>query len=264
MTAPWVALTTDFGRGSYVAQMKGVILSLNPRAHLIDIAHDLGPQNIRAYALCLRQCVPYFPAGTIHIVVVDPGVGTARRALCAQMHGQVFLAPDNGVLGWIALQDPNVAYVHLTAQRFWRSPVSATFHGRDIFAPVAAHLSLGVPVTALGPSLFDPVELPWPQPVQEPSRTVGEVLTVDPFGNLITNLTPIDLARWTHPHVRCQGREIGKIQRTYGDVAPGTLLALINSSDLLEIAVAGGHAAHTLSTGAGTLVEVLTRSVRSC
>jgi hypothetical protein len=258
--SPIITLTTDFGlSGPYVAAMKGVILGINPAARVLDVSHEIGPQNIREAALCLMQVVPYFPAGTIHVVVVDPGVGTSRPLLCMQMHEQVFLAPDNGVLSWAGRHAPAIQCTQLSETRFWLSSVSATFHGRDILAPVAAHLSSGLAINQLGPAANDWVDLPWPEPIRGPHEVAGEVLTIDRFGNLITNITAPAARGLMHrlARVLCNGQDIGTIRRTYADAQPGELLGLIGSSGLLEIAVRNGNAAQKLGAAAGAAVQVV-------
>ncbi len=262
MQTALITLTTDFGTGgSYVAAMKGVILSLNPAATLVDVSHEIAPQNVREAALCLTQVVAYFPRGTIHVVVVDPGVGSDRRLLCVSMHDQVFLAPDNGVLSWVARGAAMVERIELTERRFWRPHVSATFHGRDILAPAAAHLSLGIAPRELGQSVAGWAELAWTAPERFGDELVGEVLAIDRFGNLITNISEHDLrgANLLASRVACCDRVIPRLERAYSDVAPGELLALVGSSSLLEIAARDGSAAALLNCVAGTLVGTLVR-----
>jgi len=254
-----IALTTDFGNsGPYVSAMKGVILGINPAVQLVDVSHEIGPQNIREAALCLGQVVPFFPHGTIHVVVVDPGVGTERRLLCVRMHEQVFLAPDNGVLSWAARGAVAIERFHLMESRFWRPEVSATFHGRDILAPVAAHLSLGVAPHELGPAVPEWVELPWPTSIRSTSRIEGEVLALDRFGNLITNIgeSELSLAGKLIVRICCSGQTINQVVRTYADVSTGQLLALVGSSGLVEIAVRNGSAAERLRASEGSPVVV--------
>lgn len=254
-----VAFTTDFGAGGpYVAAMKGTILAINPAVQIVDVSHEIGPQDIREAALCLGQVVPYFPAGTIHVVVVDPGVGTERRLLCVRMHAQLFLAPDNGVLSWAARGAATIERIQLTESRFWRREVSATFHGRDILAPAAAHLSLGVAPQELGPAVSEWVELPWPEPVRTTQGIKGEVLAIDRFGNVITNIGGITIAPLAHGGVRvvCEGQTIVGLSRTYAETDVGTLLALVGSSGLLEIAVRNGSAAERLQARPGSRVLV--------
>jgi S-adenosylmethionine hydrolase len=255
-----IALTTDFGTaGPYVAAMKGVILGINPDARLVDVSHEIAPQNIREAALCLSQVVPYFPPGTIHVVVVDPGVGSNRRLLCVRMHDQVFLAPDNGVLSWSARGAGTIERFELSESQFWRSQISSTFHGRDILAPAAAHLSLGITPGQLGRPVVDWERLPWPEPSSIPGGLEGELLAVDRFGNLITNIgeSALSIAVASAGRVVCGATEIGSLGRTYSDVLEGELTALVGSSGLVEIAVRNGNAAARLGAGPGTRVRVL-------
>jgi hypothetical protein len=257
MQPPIITLTTDFGTsGPYVAAMKGVILTLNPQVRIVDVSHQIAPQNIEEGALCLASVHRFFPAGTIHVAVVDPGVGSARRLLCVLMHDQLFLAPDNGLLTWSARGATKIDRVELSEPRFWRSSVSATFHGRDMLAPTAAHLSLGVSPNQLGRRVTGWVELRWPAPVRTGTQLIGEVLAVDHFGNLITNLAESDLQLppGVVPRVSCCGVDIGRLSRTYSDVAEGELVAVIGSSELLEIAVRQGNAAERLRARRGSPV----------
>ncbi len=261
MPAPIITLTTDFGsHGPYVAAMKGIILGIHPDARLVDVSHEIAPQNMREAAFCLTQITACFAAGTIHLVVVDPGVGTDRRLVCVRTQGQLFLAPDNGVLSWVARGRSDVEWWEISAARFWRQPVSATFHGRDILAPVAAHLSLGVPPSALGPAVADGVTLRWPAPRARADGIDGELIIADRFGNLISNISESDLAsrgrECAAMRVRCGGCDAIPLVRTYGDCPEGTVLALVGSSRLLEIAVRNGSAAAKLAAGPGTPVRV--------
>jgi S-adenosylmethionine hydrolase len=260
VTDPLITLTTDFGEGSpYVAAMKGVVLSINSRARLLDLGHAIPPQDLRHAAFFLRSALPYFPAGTLHVIVVDPGVGTERAALYVEAAGQRLLVPDNGC--WTPLasalgERPRVR--RLAEPRYWRAEVSATFHGRDVFAPAAAHLSLGVDPARLGPALADWVRLDLPEPTLAPDKLVGEVLFVDRFGNLITNLPAAAYAGWADRPARVAvgGREVTRRVRTYGEAAPGTLVALTSSVGTLEVAVVQGSAARLLGVGPGEPVVV--------
>ncbi len=257
MNQPIITLTTDFGTsGPYVAAMKGVILGINPAAGIVDVSHEIGRQNVREAALVLYQVVPYFPAGTIHVVVVDPGVGSDRRLLCVRTQGHIFLAPDNGVLSWIARRTAPSDRIELRESRFWRDTISPTFHGRDILAPVAAHLSLGARVADLGPSVADWVEIPWPKSVRQANQIDGEILAVDRFGNLISNLEQdviLSLQPKGNLRVSCCGQEM-PLLRTYSDAPAGQLLALIGSCGLLELAVRNGSAAERLNAYVGSAV----------
>jgi len=250
MSEPIITLTTDFGTMSpYVAAMKGVILSLNPEARLVDLSHAIPPQDVRHAAFFLAGALPYFPPGTIHLVVVDPGVGTERAALCVELGTQRVVAPDNGC--WtLAAKATHALHptpvIRLTQPRYWRPHVSSTFHGRDVFAPVAGHLSLGVPPADLGEPMTDWVSLDELQPSVVGDEVRGEVVFVDGFGNLITNLPP-DAGT-----VRIGDVEVSRRVRTYGEAPPGTLVALTSSFGLLEVAEVQGSAAQRLRVGAGT------------
>jgi S-adenosylmethionine hydrolase len=254
MNDPLITLTTDFGTASpYVAAMKGVILSLNPAARLVDLSHDIPPQDVRHAAFFLAGAVRYFPAGTIHVVVVDPGVGTERAVLYVELGKQRLLVPDNGCWKVIHLRLGSI--IRVTNRNYWRNEVSNTFHGRDIFAPVAAHLSLGVDPVALGEEATEWANLDGIRMTLIEDGVHGEVVFVDTFGNLITNIV-------TGPCVsRSIKVTIGDIAvtqggKTYGDAAPGTLIALRSSFGLLEIAEVQGSAAKRLSAKVGTPVVV--------
>lgn len=269
MLPPIITLTTDFGLADpYVAAMKGVILSINPRAVIVDVSHAVRPQAIEQGAYLLAAARPYFPPGTIHVAVVDPGVGTARRAIAIATPDALFVGPDNGLLS-PALPDearkgaahpaspvplpPGLRAVSLTQERFHRRPVSATFHGRDIFAPVAAHLSLGTPLEELGPPLDEIVALPPFRARPQPDGSLlGRVLHIDTFGNLITDVRQEQLP--PRPLVEICGRTIGGLSRTFG-YEPG-LRALIGSGGFLEIAFAQGSAARELGAEVGQPVVV--------
>jgi S-adenosylmethionine hydrolase len=265
MTAPpgasgLITLLSDFGaRDGYAACLKGVILGLNPRARLVDLSHEVPPQDIQAGAFILAAAAPYFPAGTIHLAVVDPGVGTGRRALAARTRGQCFVGPDNGLFHLMFAGRTDLEIVSLENPAYFLPQVSATFHGRDLFAPVAAHLSLGVALARLGPAVTDPVRLPWPEPAVTSAVLRGEIIYADRFGNLVTNVPAGAFQAW------CQGRafqlQVGpltltRLRRTYGEAAAGEMLALIGSHGYLEIACAGGSAASRLKAGPGLPLEI--------
>lgn len=259
MSVPLVTLTTDFGQDSaYVAAMKGALLAVNQRAQLIDLCHDIGAQDLQGASFFLRSCVLYYPPGTLHVIVVDPGVGTDRAILYVETQGQRLLVPDNGC--WTALVQPTLplTVIRLAEPRYWRPQVSTTFHGRDIFAPVAGHLTLGVDPRQLGPRVHDWVKLATAVPVQAGESILGEVVFIDKFGNLITNIPEA----WCRQgpdrgvHVTVEGQEIATSVRTYGEAAPGTLASLISSVDTLEIAVTQGNAAERLKAKLGSVVRV--------
>lgn len=265
MSRPVITLTTDFGQADgYVGTMKGVILGICPEAALVDISHDIRPQAIQEAAYVLHTATPYFPPGTIHLVVVDPGVGSPRRPLVVQTVWAVYVAPDNGVLSLALAQDPPCLAVHLTETRYRLPQISATFHGRDLFAPAAAHLACGIAPRDMGEPvpLSDLVTLPSLRPTLQPDGSWrGEVLHVDRFGNLITNIQyPIPNSR--RPGARGQigvlagGKWIVGLRQTFSDVAVGELVAYVGSSGYLEIAVRQGSAAARLGMGVGDPVWV--------
>ena len=252
-----ITLTTDFGfNDAYVASMKGVILGINKEAKLVDICHTIKPQNISQAAFVLSTAYPYFPPKTVHMVVVDPGVGTARRGIALQTPQAIFVGPDNGL--FTSFLRERTACVALTNPAMHRHPVSATFHGRDVFAPVAAHLVNGLPLAELGPPVEDPVALPEPKPQRLPDgRLRAEVRYVDRFGNLITNVGPLEWESLDTGGIRVVVGGVSlAARRAYADVAPGALLALVGSGGYLEVAVREGSAAERLGVGVGAIVEV--------
>jgi hypothetical protein len=256
-----ITLTTDFGTGSpYVAAMKGVILSINPAVTLVDITHDVRPQDVRHAALVLDDVTGRFPPeSTIHVVVVDPGVGTDRALVYAEIDHRRFIAPDNGVLSRVARRTPPDKIVQVADPKLWQEPVSATFHGRDIMAPVAAHLSLGLDPKELGPPHGNLVMVDWPEPVFSPGKIAGEVLDVDSFGNVITNIDArmlADLPDRRQARIRLGDHQIEGICSTYGDQRHGALIALVGSAGRLELAVVAGNAAKTLGAVLGDAVTV--------
>jgi S-adenosylmethionine hydrolase len=256
MSDPLITLTTDFGTASpYVAAMKGVILALNSRARLIDLTHDVPPQDIRHAAFFLASALPTFPPEALHVVVVDPGVGTDRAALYVEVAGRKLLAPDNGCWTLLADEQPPARVIRLAEPRFFRAQVSATFHGRDVFAPVAGHLSLGVDPGELGPPADRWVSLPFPRPRAAADRLCGEVVFIDGFGNLITNL-PADALLGRRARVFVRSEEIPRVVRTYGEGGPGDLVALVSSWGRVEVAQVMGSAAAELQVGPGAAVTL--------
>jgi S-adenosyl-L-methionine hydrolase (adenosine-forming) len=257
-----IALMTDFGtRDHYVAAMKGMILQINPKVTLVDITHDLDPQDILGASFTLRQAFPCFPTETVFVAVVDPTVGTPRRILAGRYSDRFVLAPDNGVLTFLQ-RDAELQEMRVIENRqYLASSLSVTFHGRDIFAPVAGHLSKGVPLVRVGPPA-DRIEiLDLPRPHRHPSGNIeGAVLYIDRFGNLITNICAMDLsparARGQQWHVSLDRHDIGTLRTTYADVPPGEPLALIGSTQMLEIAVNQGSAARTFQAARGHAVRL--------
>lgn len=255
-----ITLTTDFGGGSaYVAVMKGVIYAINANAQVVDITHDIHPQDIRAGALVLEQTTPWFPPGTIHLAVIDPGVGSQRGIVYVEVAGGRYVAPDNGLLGRLAAREKPARIVAVEEPKFWLPRVSATFHGRDIMAPVAARLSLGLPPERLGRSLDELVSLTWPEVLILPRSIRGSVESIDSFGNLITDITETMLAevpRDESVRIACDEHETLGIFRTYSDQPPATLVALLGSSGRLELAIVEENAAAMLGIRTGTPVVV--------
>jgi S-adenosylmethionine hydrolase len=243
-----ITLTTDFGEGSlYVAVLKGVILSINPSARIVDLSHAIPPQDIRHGSYFLSTSVPYFPAGTIHVAVIDPGVGTERNALLVSAADQFIVGPDNGLLTGLLARFPPSSILKLNQSSFWRLPVSSTFHGRDIFAPVAAHLSLNAAQSRLGTRIDSWVRLPGHAFHVDGGRLTRSIQFVDHFGNLISNI-PADAVIDEPREIHLDGRRIEGFQwvRTYGEADPGQLVGLISSDGFLEIAVVNSSAAARL------------------
>jgi S-adenosylmethionine hydrolase len=259
-----VTLTTDFGtRDAYVAQLKGVLYAQGPGSlEVVDLTHEIAAQGVMEAALFVRAAWPRFPAGTIHLVVVDPGVGSARRALGLAHGQQLWLGPDNGVMS-LALGDAEPAAVALDPLCVGVQQLSATFHGRDLFAPAAARLAHGAPLSSLGPAARELVRVALPALQRSRSELQGEVLHVDRYGNLISNIARADLdalapgaAASARLHARVAGSAWLPLVRCYADVPAGAASALIGSSELLEVAVTNGHAARQLQAGVGSPVFV--------
>ncbi|MEO6811822.1 MAG: SAM-dependent chlorinase/fluorinase [Isosphaeraceae bacterium] len=251
-----LTLTTDFGAGPYVASVKGIILGLAPGTQLVDVSHTIAPQNILEGAFVLSGIVESFPPGTVHLAVVDPGVGTERRMVAVSVADQWFVAPDNGVLSAVVRGRTPASIRELTNPRVRRRVVSHTFHGRDIMAPAAAHLLRGDDPAILGPELKSLITLANFDPRVDETALVGEVLFRDAFGNLITNIHAELLANAPPEHwtIEVAGTRVVGLHRTYGDQPPGSLVALSGSSGWIEIAVVNGDAARHLTAGPGTTV----------
>jgi S-adenosyl-L-methionine hydrolase (adenosine-forming) len=243
-----ITLTTDFGADSgYVGQVKGVLLTRAPEAQLVDLSHGIPAFDVGAAAMLLEDCATAFPHGTTHLAVVDPGVGTQRRAVAVEWKGQRFIGPDNGIF------EPflDTGAVHVIQRReIFRHPVSDVFHGRDLFAPAAAFLAKGALPAELGPPLEDPIRLKWPEIEWEPQRLRAPVLRADSFGNLQTRLRREFLPADEEPRVRLEKQSGEKVElplrRAYGDVERGQMVALWGSNGRLEVAVAQGSAAKQL------------------
>ena len=278
MSCPLLVFTTDFGLAdSYAGVMKGVALGINPGLRLVDLTHQVAPQNISQGAFAIGVSYRYFPADAIHVAVVDPGVGTSRRPILLRTPHASFVAPDNGLLsrvlqeylsgpatvsGPAAVSGPvalpaSLQAFHLTNPDYWLHPVSSTFHGRDIFTPVAAHLSLGVPPESMGEPIPELEYLPVPQPRVDPEAIRGEIIYCDVYGNLVSSI-PLSLIESRHiDEIRIRGRAITRLSRTFND-GPASLglIALVGSHGYLEVAVPNGSAAATLSAAPGEPITV--------
>jgi S-adenosylmethionine hydrolase len=254
-----ITLTTDFGyQDSFVGIMKGVIFAINPDAHVIDLTHGVPPHNVMAGALILQHSIRYFPPGTIHVVVVDPGTGTSRRPILIEFDGSYYVGPDNGVLS-VALERRQPSSITLLSNpAFQLFPTSKTFHGREIFAPVAAHLSLGVPPTEFGEKLDSFVELILPKVGHHELRIDGEIIYIDSFGNLFTNIRERDLTGLPKELLRTSlgPVEVGGITSTYAAVGTGEFACVFNSWGLLEIALNRGNARQRTGAKLGDKVVV--------
>ena len=257
---PVVALLSDFGtRDHYAGTMKAVVLSVCPDATLIDIGHDIAPHDVLGGALELAACYRFFPKGTVFLAVVDPGVGSSRRGLAADTGDYRFVAPDNGVLTSVFHETPPKKVVELTERKFARPTVSRTFEGRDRFAPAAGWLARGTGLSSFGRAITDYHARSIPQAAVSGRELVGEVLRVDRFGNLITNIDRRTFERFATDGaiaVTVGGHEVVRVVATYADAPANALCALFGSTDHLEIAVNGGDAARTLQASRGTPVTV--------
>lgn len=257
-----ITLTTDFGlRDSYVAEMKAAILSLSRAVHLVDVTHEVEPQQIVEAALAVDAAAAFFPPGTIHLAVVDPGVGTARRGLVVAAGGQLFVGPDNGLFTPILTRGDWMAF-ELAAREYRLPEVSRTFHGRDVFAPAAAHLALGVPPSQFGPPVADPVRLPWAGARQVAGGWAGTVIHVDRFGNLVTSISASQVIAVTgggEAAIKVAGRLLPLVG-TYAELPPGGAGALVGSRNRLEVVVREGSAAGRLRAHRGTPVVLRPRA----
>lgn len=263
MARPIVALLTDFGtRDAYVGAMKGVILGVCPDVTIVDLTHEIAPHDVRGAARTLAACHPYYPAGTIFVAVVDPGVGSARRAIAVDAGDTRLVGPDNGVLSAVLETHRPKKIVELTDRRYQRPTVSRTFEGRDRFAPAAGFLAKGVALALLGRGLTEYVRLEWPQPAVTEAGIDGEVESVDRFGNLVTNVPRAAVERLLRDgpiDVHAGGLAVPRLVATYAEAPAGEACALFGSTDHLEIAVNGGSAAAALAVGPGAVVAVRRR-----
>jgi S-adenosylmethionine hydrolase len=256
-----ITLLTDFGtQDGYIGVIKGVIWRIAPQVQIADLTHEIAPQDILEGALALARCAPFFPPGTVHIAVVDPGVGTRRRPIAARLGEQTFVGPDNGLVTLLLEKaqgaDQQVQFVQLDRPNYWLDRVSSSFHGRDIFAPAGAHLANGVPLLKLGSPIDDPVRLIIPQPERTPQGWRGQVVHIDHFGNCATNLGETHLAQMHQVSIRIKDREIHGMVKSFGERQNGELIAMLDSDGWLAIAAVNGSAAHLLQARAGDRVEV--------
>ncbi|MFW5972687.1 MAG: SAM hydrolase/SAM-dependent halogenase family protein [Bacteroidota bacterium] len=257
-----ITLTTDFGqRDAYVAAMKGVLLSVTPQAVLVDVSHEICPQDVMEAAFVLRSASPLFPEGTVHLVVVDPGVGTTRRPVALRHRDHFFVGPDNGVFSLVVGDEASTDIVELDRKEFWRVPApSSTFHGRDIFAPIAAHLAGGKCLSDVGSPVDRLSSMRWALPSVDEHGVQGWIVHIDRFGNCITNISSEISAELTvTPGMKCfvGSAVLTQISATYGSVATGEPLLLINSDGFLEIAVNGGSASDLFGIRRGASVNIV-------
>jgi S-adenosylmethionine hydrolase len=261
---PIITLTTDFGLNDhYIGTMKGVMLGIAPEAEVVDICHAVQAFDVLDGALAIAQAYSYFPSGTVHVVVVDPGVGTARRPILLNTGKHYFVAPDNGVLSLIYAREERLQIRHITAEHYYLSPVSTTFHARDIFSPVAAYLAKGVEVAKFGDEITDFVRFNAPRPKPVDAQTLrGVVLRVDRFGNLVTNFTPQDVPALFQPQppsfkIVVGKREITTMQNNYAEGAPNEVFGILGSMGYLELSANRGAAAQIIGAGKGSEVSVV-------
>ena len=258
----FVTLTTDFGlKDGNVGVMKGVIWRIAPHAKIADLSHNIGPQNVAEAALILMRTTSYFPRDTVHVIVVDPGVGTERRPIAARLGSQLYVAPDNGVLTLLIQraeqEKERIEFVHLDKPQFWLKEVSHVFHGRDIFAPIGGHLAAGKALVELGTSIDDPIRIQFPKPQRTENGMRGEIIHIDHFGNLSSNIRIEQLGEVKGAKFRLCGTEIHGMVQTFGERPVGELIALYGSSGNLIFSVVNGSAAKRLGAEIGDSVEVI-------
>lgn len=255
-----ITLLTDFGhRDAYVGTMKGVILGICPKSRIVDLSHEITPQRIEEGAFVLRTAYAYFPEGTVHVAVVDPGVGGTRRALIVETSGYRFVGPDNGLFAHVYAREKDHRVVSVTEPRFMLPEISNTFHGRDVFAPVAAHLALGAPVSDFGPEIADFKTGTVTEPVAHGGGITGRVLHIDRYGNVITDIGKTLFLKKTREkrfRIRLADLTLDRVGASYDEADTGASLAILDSAGLLEIAVNGGCAAEMLGVSTGDRVDV--------
>jgi S-adenosylmethionine hydrolase len=260
MPAPILTLTSDFGlTDHYVAAMKGVILSICPQARIVDISHGIVPFEIAEGAYLIAQAYPWFPKKTVHVVVVDPGVGTSRRPILLEAAGQYFVGPDNGVLSMVYSREKHKVRL-ISSDRYFRKPVSRTFHGRDLFSPVAAHLAAGVPPSRMGKLIQDYLRGSFEKPQRTGKRTwTGRILRIDGFGNIITNFHASDFPDLDSKtfSLAIGPRQVSVMAHNYAECGPGELFAIEGSSGYLEVSVHQGSAAKAIGCETGAPAELM-------
>lgn len=258
MKSSTITLTTDFGlKDPYAGVMKGIILSINPAARIIDISHSVKPGSVFEAAVLIREAYPFFPKGSVHVAVIDPGVGGRRRPILVKIEDYVFVGPDNGVFSPIIIDHRQAVIVHITESRYFLPDISHTFHGRDIFAPVAAHISRGVDPLEIGTVISDPVMFEVPVSERRGDVLYGRIMRVDGFGNLITNIKKSELGAFVGsgwPVINLGKLMIEGLRKSYSEVGTGEALALIGSSGCLEVAVNQGRADDIAGTNRDALI----------
>ena len=259
MPAPILTLTSDFGlTDHYVAVMKGVILSICPQARMVDISHGVSPYDVAEGAYLIAQAYPSFPRKTVHVVVVDPGVGTARRPILLEAAGQYFVGPDNGVLSMVYSREKSKVRL-ISNDRYFRKPVSRTFHGRDIFSPVAAHVAAGVPPPRMGKLIQDYLRPSFEKPQRTGKRTwTGRILKIDRFGNIVTNFHVSEFADLERKNfaLAIGPRQVGVMAHNYAECGPGELFLIAGSSGYLEVSVSQGSTAKAIGCETGAPAEL--------
>lgn len=256
-----LSLTTDFGNlNGFVGTMKGVIWKIAPDVNIADISHEIPAQDIRTGSIALWRAAAYFPAGSVHVAVIDPGVGTKRRAIAAKLGDQFYVLPDNGLITPM-LEDAEAAglevrIVHLDKPEYWLPQVYTTFHGRDIFAPIGAHLAAGVPLEMLGTAITDPVHMPLPKPVKTAEGIDGSIVVIDVFGNCSTNIRVSEVADLGKASLSIAGQVIRGVLPSYGHAKIGDLVAVTDSEGFVEVAVVNGSAAKTYGINIDDTVRI--------
>ena len=262
MPMPIITITTDFGnKDGFVGTMRGVIWSICPQAQIADITNDVPPQDVMTGAIALWRAASFFPLNTVHLAVVDPGVGTERRPMAAMIDGYYFVGPDNGLFTPLILDCERVGgemlFIHLDQPEYWLKNVSQSFHGRDIFSPAAAHLAAGIPLMKkLGTPFTDPVRLSMPSAERTSNGWTAHIMVIDIFGNMTTDLPASALEGHRDICIRVKGQQINGLVQSYGHRKPGELVALVDSEGFVEVAVVNGNAAKALDAKLGEVVEI--------